>query len=72
MNTHKPESVVFLATLLDTSPAILLACDPETAEGMRVRRQLEVCDRFVEAMIGRGRYESMTAPPTSAGARDCG
>lgn len=52
---HRKDALVLLATLLNTTPTILEACinDRETAEGLRTIRQLEVCERYTEALLGR-------------------
>jgi hypothetical protein len=48
----RSDAVVFLAVLLDTTPEIILTCaaDSNTAEGLRTAHQLQVAERFAEAM----------------------
>jgi hypothetical protein len=52
----RADAVVFLAVLLDTTPEIVLTCaaDSNTAEGLRTAHQLQVAERFAEAMHQRG------------------
>lgn len=54
---HRQECIVFLATLLDTTPEILAAMqhDDSTFEALQVQRQLDVCERFADVMEQKGR-----------------